>query len=88
MLTGVHQQNIRANMQNQRQIAQEPQERYCKLKEKKVQVLVVYPNYRNVYDKGEPVDIYCSEIINCYTERIPCRYSGISPLYPDPFNLN
>ena len=68
--------------------AREPQERYCPLVQKKVTVLIEYPDYRNYRDKGHPGDLYCSNLIECYNNREECRYSGISPLYPDPFNIN
>ena len=84
---------VRVNRQYQearaeRRLAQQPEERYCRIKDKKVTVIVVYPDYRNFYDKGEPGDMCCSNIIDCYSENVKCRYSGISPLYPDPFSAN
>lgn len=68
-----------------KRIAQMPEERHCQILDKKVTVMVIYPDYRNAWDKGRPGDICCSNIIECYGNHVKCRYSGISPLYPDPF---
>ncbi|MCD6310612.1 MAG: hypothetical protein J7M18_07835 [Candidatus Eremiobacteraeota bacterium] len=65
--------------------ALEPQERFCNILKKKVTVLVEYPDYKGRHYKGEPGAIYCENIIDCYQKNIKCKYSGISPLYPDPF---
>ncbi len=71
-----------------RQHAREVQERFCNIKKKTVTVLVDYPDYIDAYNKGIPGDIYCSNLVECYSQHEKCRYSGISPLYPDPFILN
>ncbi|MBQ7567840.1 hypothetical protein IJT17_03455 [bacterium] len=83
LTVGINKQQKRAH--EELRVAQEPAERYCYIKEKKVQILIIYPEYRNPYDKGKPGDICCANIIECYSEHVKCRYSGISPLYPDPF---
>lgn len=64
--------------------ALEPQERYCTLQKKKVCILVEYQDYKSSHYKGDQGTIYCENIVECYHNRIPCRYSGISPSYPDP----
>jgi hypothetical protein len=69
----------------QKRKALEPQERFCYILQKKVSVLVEYPNYKNPHMKGEEGSLYCSNIITCYHNDVKCRYSGISPLFRDPF---
>ena len=88
MRVAVHVKQKHKEAAKERRVTQEPEERYCTIKEKKVQVIIIYPDYHNAYDKGKPGDICCSNIIECYNENVKCRYSGISPLYPDPFNNN
>ncbi|MGE0494611.1 MAG: hypothetical protein AB7S38_35710 [Vulcanimicrobiota bacterium] len=68
-----------------KQKALEPQERHCHILDKKVNILVEYPDYKNPHYKGPEGAIYCENIIECFQNNIECRYSGISPLYPDPF---
>ncbi len=68
-----------------RQKALEPQKRRCYILNKDVTVLVEYPDYRDARRKGAEGAIYCENIIECYHNNVECRYSGISPLYPDPF---
>jgi len=65
--------------------ALEPKERYCHILNKKVLTLNEYGDYKSRFNKGEPGTIYCENIIPCYQQNIKCRYSGISPLFPDPF---
>lgn len=67
-----------------KQKALEPHARYCCLKKCKVSVLIEFPDYKNPYNKGPEGAIYCENIVPCYQEGAQCRYSGISPLYPDP----
>jgi len=47
-------------------------------------VLLEYQDYKNFRYKGDQDTLYCENIIDCYHNRRPCRYSGISPSYPDP----
>ena len=68
-----------------KQKALEPHSRRCKILHKQVSILVEYPDYKNPHVKGPEGAIYCENIIQCYQNNIRCRYSGISPLYPDPF---
>lgn len=64
--------------------ALEPHERFCTLLKKKVTILAEYEDYKNYRNKGEVGTIYCSNIIPCYHDEMKCKYSGLSPLYPDP----
>lgn len=68
-----------------KQKALEPHLRHCRILDKEVSILIEYPDYKNPNYKGPEGAIYCENIINCYQNNIKCRYSGISPLYPDPF---
>jgi hypothetical protein len=68
-----------------RQKALEAEVRYCRILKKKVTVLKEYLDYKHRSCKGEAGTIYCENIIDCYQNNIKCKYSGISPLYPDPF---
>ncbi|CAN0076293.1 unnamed protein product, partial [Phaeothamnion confervicola] len=68
-----------------KQKALEPHLRHCQILDKEVSILIEYPDYKNPNYKGPEGAIYCENIINCYQNNIKCRYSGISPLYPDPF---
>ncbi|MEW6280672.1 MAG: hypothetical protein AB1758_18750 [Candidatus Eremiobacterota bacterium] len=68
-----------------RQKALEPHKRHCYILELEVTVLVEFPDYKGPHCKGAEGAIYCENIINCYQNNVKCRYSGISPLYPDPF---
>lgn len=68
-----------------KQKALEPQERHCHILDKKVNILVEYPDYKNPYVKGPEGAIYCENIVECFQNNVECRYSGISPLFPDPF---
>lgn len=74
-----------AEAQELRQKALEPQERYCYIQKKKVNILVEYMDYKGPYDKGPEGAIYCENILECYQANVRCRYSGISPLFDDPF---
>lgn len=65
--------------------ALEPQERFCRILKKNVTILLEYVDYKHQGNKGEAGTLYCENIIECYHNNIKCRYSGISPLYPDPF---
>jgi len=67
-----------------KQKALEPQHRFCALLKKKVCILVEYSDYKSFRYKGEQGTIYCENIIECYHKSMRCRYSGISPSYPDP----
>lgn len=74
-----------AEAQELRQKALEPQERHCYIQKKKVNILVEYMDYKGPYDKGPEGAIYCENILECYQANVRCRYSGISPLFDDPF---
>lgn len=69
----------------QKHRAIEPMTRFCHILQKEVTVLVDYPDYVSVRNKGKEADIYCEEIVECYRGNVRCRYSGISPSYTDPF---
>ncbi len=68
-----------------RQKALEPLKRHCYILDKEVSILVEYPDYKGPHHKGEEGAIYCENIVNCYQNCVKCKYSGISPLYDDPF---
>jgi len=68
-----------------RQKALEPQVKHCYLLDMEVTVLVEYPDYKGPHHKGSEGAIYCENIVPCYQADRRCRYSGISPLFPDPF---
>ncbi len=74
-----------AEAQELKQKALEPQERHCFIQKKKVQILVEYLDYKGPHDKGPEGAIYCEHILECYQKNVRCRYSGISPLFDDPF---
>lgn len=74
-----------AEAQQLKQKALEPQQRQCHIMKKKVNILVEYPDYKGPHYKGAEGAIYCENILECYQKDIRCRYSGISPLFPDPF---
>lgn len=76
----------RAQMQATRAKAMEPQIRHCYILDMDVNILIEYPEYKNPNVKGPPGEIFCSNILSCYHKNVPCRWSGISPHYPDPFN--
>lgn len=65
--------------------AMEPQVRHCHILDIDVHVLVEYPYYKNPNVKGPEGEIYCENIMKCFQNREECRWSGISPSYPDPF---
>lgn len=65
--------------------AVESQERFCHILKKKVTILTEYIDYKSAADKGEAGSIYCGNIIPCYHNDVKCKYSGISPLFRDPF---
>lgn len=48
-------------------------------------ILVEYPDYKNPGNKGKESSMYCGNILPCYHNDVKCMYSGISPLYRDPF---
>lgn len=68
-----------------RQKALLPEERFCRILRKRIVTLVEYEDYHHPQNKGPEGAIYCENIIDCYQNCVKCRYSGISPLYPDPF---
>lgn len=68
-----------------RQKALEPQQRYCYITKRDVNILVEYPDYKGPHFKGPEGEIYCEHILECYQNNVRCRWSGISPLFPDPF---
>lgn len=83
-MTRIAQQRAAASQQVKRKALQ-PEERFCRFLRKPVTILVEYPDYQAPHRKGVDGEIYCSNIIECYQKNRECRYSGISPLYPDPF---
>ena len=68
-----------------RQKALEPHCRFCSIQKKKVNILIEYSDYRGPHHKGPEGAIFCENIVECYQADVKCRYSGLSPLYPDPF---
>jgi hypothetical protein len=70
--------------QQYKQKALEPRELFCALLKKRVCILVEYSDYKSSHYKGDQGTIYCENIIECYHNNMRCRYSGISPSYPDP----
>lgn len=74
-----------AEAQQLKQKALEPQQRQCFIRKIKVNILVEYPDYKGPHFKGPEGAIYCENILECYQKDLRCRYSGISPLFPDPF---
>lgn len=79
----VHRQKHAVNM---KQRALEPCKMHCRILGKEITVLKEYSDYKNPWNKGEAGDLYCENIIECYQNNVKCKYSGISPLYPDPFS--
>jgi len=69
----------------QKRKALEPQERFCHILKKDISILVEYPDYHGPLNKGKENGIYCGNIIPCFHNDVKCKYSGISPLYRDPF---
>jgi len=84
MQIGIH-QHRKQQQKALRQKALEPHERYCRILRRKVNVLIEYLDYKSSRHKGEEGTIYCENILDCYQNDVRCRYSGISPSYPDPF---
>lgn len=74
-----------AQAEELRQKALEPQERHCYIQKKKINILVEYLDYKSPHNKGPEGAIYCENILECYQANVRCRYSGISPLFDDPF---
>lgn len=72
-------------MQAQKQKAMEPQIRHCYILDKDVHILIEYPDYKHPNAKGQEGEIFCSNILECFHNYVRCRWSGISPNYPDPF---
>lgn len=81
----LRQEKVAEAHQELKQKALEPQERYCYIEKKKVNILVEYLDYKGPHDKGPEGAIYCENIVDCYQRNVRCRYSGISPLFDDPF---
>lgn len=79
------QKRAEARQRHVRQKALQPEERFCRIQKCRVTVLVEYMDYVSHWNKGPEGELYCENIIQCYQANIPCRYSGISPLYADPF---
>ena len=84
-MSRIAQKRVEAHQRHVRQKALQPEERFCRIQKCRVTVLVEYVDYVSHWNKGPEGELYCENIIGCYQENIPCRYSGISPLYPDPF---
>ncbi len=72
----------------QKKKALEPKRLHCKILDIDVNVLIEYWDYQDSYSKGYRVETYCENMTFCYYNNIKCRYSGISSLYPDPFDRN
>lgn len=70
--------------QSRKTKALEPKHMYCTLIKKRVAVLQEYDDYKNRNNKGFSETYYCENIIPCYNVGQKCKYSGISPLYPNP----
>lgn len=68
-----------------KQKALEPQCRHCYIRKIEINILIEYPDYKSPNNKGAEGAIFCENIVECYQANIRCRYSGLSPLYPDPF---
>ncbi|MBM3460606.1 MAG: hypothetical protein FJX76_00705 [Armatimonadetes bacterium] len=68
-----------------RQKALLPEERFCRIIRQRITVLIEYEDYKGPHHKGPEGMVYCENIVPCYQANRQCRYSGISPLYPDPF---
>lgn len=68
-----------------KQKAMEPHIRHCYIQKTDVNILIEYSDYKHPQNKGPEGAIYCENIIYCYQNNVKCRYSGISPSYPDPF---
>ena len=68
-----------------KQKALEPHCRHCYIQNKVVNILIEFPDYKGPHFKGAEGAIYCENIVECYQANVKCRYSGLSPLYPDPF---
>ena len=68
-----------------KQKALEPQCRHCYIRKLEINILIEYPDYKSPNNKGPEGAIFCENIVECYQANIRCRYSGLSPLYPDPF---
>ncbi|MCD4785940.1 MAG: hypothetical protein K8T10_19140 [Candidatus Eremiobacteraeota bacterium] len=81
-----YQKKAEAHAQRRRAKAMEPQIRRCYILDMDVHILVEYPDYKNPNVKGQSGEIFCSNILNCYRNNVKCRWSGISPHYPNPFN--
>ncbi|MFP4498632.1 MAG: hypothetical protein ACLFQV_10510 [Vulcanimicrobiota bacterium] len=72
--------------QKHMQKALEPQVKHCYIQDIDVNILVEYPDYKNPNVKGPVGEIYCENLMYCFQNDVKCRWSGISPHYPDPFN--
>lgn len=79
----IEQQKKRETAQKRK--ALEPQERFCHILKKKISILVEYPDYHGPLNKGTESTLYCGNILPCFHNDVHCKYSGISPLYRDPF---
>lgn len=71
-----------------KQKALEPKQLLCKILQKKVTILVEYLDYKGKYHPSEIGEIFCSNMLQCYQNKIKCKYSGISKFFPDPFDKN
>jgi len=80
-----YQQKKKEKAQRYRVKALDPKIRHCYILDIDVPILIEYPDYKNANVKGPEGEIFCSNILNCYRDHVKCRWSGISPHYPDPF---
>ncbi len=78
----------KAHAKEQKKKALEPKRVHCKILDIDVNVLIEYWDYVDSYRKGYRAETYCENMTFCYYNNIKCKYSGISSLFPDPFDKN
>lgn len=71
--------------QQLKQKALEPHVRRCYITKRDVSILIEYDDYKGPRNKGPEGSIFCEHILECYQKDVRCKYSGISPLFADPF---
>ena len=71
--------------QQLKQKALEPHVRRCHITKRDVSILIEYDDYKGPHNKGPEGSIFCEHILECYQKDVRCKYSGISPLFDDPF---
>lgn len=80
---GRHKQ--REMKQELKQKALEPHIRRCYITKRDVSILIEYDDYKGPHNKGPEGSVFCEHILECYQKDVRCKYSGISPLFADPF---